>query len=246
MTNLQYKRPPITEAIIEIRLKEALSELVVKKIHDRLQKKYVSSEEISVIGIRLNPVKQELEKMPAEFSGFKLTSNDQADVLLVKPNAMACSRLAPYNGWENFEERARANWEEWRKAKKRLQLDRIGVRYINRIDIPLKDEEAINIENYLNIFPKYPEPSLLKSFSQYAMHVRGPFYIEDFILTINTNVVKSPLIDHLSIVLDLDLSPDGDLPQRNDQVWKMINKMREYKNNAFEMCVTDKARELFM
>ncbi len=86
----------------------------------------------------------------------------------------------------------------------------------------------------------------MKGFTNYTMQIVGPFYIEGFNLVINTNVVKSPLIDHYSIVLDLDLSPHGDMPQKSDKVWEMINQMREYKNNAFEMCITDKARELFV
>ena len=129
---------------------------------------------------------------------------------------------------------------------KATKIKRIGVRYINRIDIPFKKGNKIDVEDYLTIFPKYPEPQLLTSFSKYTMQIIGPFSIEGFYLIINTNVVKSPLIDHFSIVLDLDLSPQGDMPQRNDKVWEMINQMREYKNNAFEMCITDKARELFV
>ena len=246
MTNPQYKRPPITEAVIEIRLEDSLSEVVVEKIHNQLEKSYERSEKISYIGARLDPGKKEIVKIPDKFAGYKLTSKDQADVVQIKLNAMVCSRLAPYNGWENFEPRARKDWEIWRKISKPTKLKRIGVRYINRIDIPFKKGDKIDVEDYLTIFPKYPEPHLLTSFSRYTMQIVGPFSVEGFYLIINTNVVKSPLIDHFSIVLDLDLSPQGDMPQKNDKLWEMINQMREYKNNAFEMCITDKARELFV
>ena len=246
MTSPQYKRPPITEAIIEIRLEDSLSKSVVEKIHNRLKKSYESSEETSLVGIRFDLRKKAIEKIPDELEGYKLTSKDQADVVQINPNAMACSRLAPYNGWENFEPRARKNWDIWRKTAKHTKIKRIGIRYINRIDIPFKKGYKIDVEDYLTIFPQYPEPHLLTSFLKYTMQIVGPFSTEGFYLIINTNVVKSPLIDHFSIVLDLDLSPQGDMPQRNDKVWEMINQMREYKNNAFEMCITDKARELFV
>ena len=246
MTRLQYIRPPITEAVIEIRLEDSLSEKVVENIHNRLKINYESSEGISSIGIIFDHRKKKFTKMPDEFLGYKLTSKDQSDVVLIKPNAMVCSRLAPYNGWENFEPRARENWKIWKNTAKHNKIKRIGVRYLNRIDIPFRKGHKIDIEDYLTVFPKYPEPHLLKSFTNYTMQIMGPFYVEEFFLIVNTNVVKSPLIDHFSIVLDLDLSPQGDMPQRNDKVWEMINQMREYKNNAFEMCITDKARELFV
>ena len=196
MTSHQYKHPPITEAVIEIRLEDSLSESVVEKIHKRLKKSYESSETISLVGIRLDPKKEKIERIPDEFEAYKLTSKDQADVVQIKPNAMVCSRLAPYNGWVNFEPRARENWEIWRKTAKHTKIKRIGVRYINRIDIPFRKEDKIDIEDYLTIVPKYPEPHLLTGFTNYTMQIKGPFSIEGFYLIINTNVVKSPLIDH--------------------------------------------------
>ncbi len=246
MTSPQYKRPPITEAVIEIRLEDSLSKSVVEKIHNRLKKSYESSEKTSLVEFGFDPKKKEFSKISEALEGYKLTSKDQADVVQIYPNAIGCSRLAPYNGWENFEPRARKNWEIWRKTAKHIKIKRIGVRYLNRIDIPAREGDKIDVEDYLTIFPQYPEPHLLRSFLKYTMQIMGPFSIEGFYLIINTNVVKPPMIDHFSIVLDLDLSPQGDMPQRNDKVWEMINQMREYKNNAFEMCITDKARELFV
>ena len=246
MKSPQYKRPPITEAVIEIRLEDSLSKKVVEKIRSRLKKNYESSEKISYIEVMLDPRKKELKKIPEEFEGYKLTSKDQTDVVQIRPNAMACSRLAPYNGWENFEPWARGNWGIWRKTAKHTKIKRIGVRYLNRIDIPFRKGDKIDVEDYLTIFPEYPEPNLLTSFTKYTMQIMGSFSTEGFYLIINTNVVRSPLIDHLSIVLDLDLSPQEEVPQKNDKVWEMINQMRDYKNNAFEMCITDKARELFV
>lgn len=246
MTDFQYKRAPITEAVIEIRLEDSLPEKVVEKIHNRLKKNYVLSERITSVGIMIDPRKKEIEKTPDEFEVYKLSSVDHADIVQIKPNAMVCSRLAPYDGWANFELRARGNWEVWRKITKHIKIKRIGVRYINRIDIPFRKGDKLDVEDYLTVVPKYPEPHLLTSFTNYTMQIVGPFSVEGFYFIINTNVVKSPLIDHFSIVLDLDLLTQGDIPQRNDKVWKMINRMREFKNNAFEMCITDKARELFV
>lgn len=246
MTSSQYERPPITEAVIEIRLEKPLSEKVVKKIHNRLKNSYESSDTISSTGIKFDAEKKEIEQLPTEFVGYRLSSKDRTDIVQIKANAMICSRLAPYNGWENFEPRARKNWGIWRKEIKQARLRRIGLRYINRLDIPYKKENKIDVEDYLTVVPKFPEPSLIRVLTAYTMQIAGPFSIEDFHLNINSNVVKSPLIDNLSIVLDLDLSLNKDLPHNDDKIWELINKMREYKNNAFEMCITDKARELFV
>jgi len=245
MTNHQYKRPPITEAVIEIRLQDSLPTKEVDKIHTKLNKNYEFSDKISGIEILFDANRKDFQKKSGEFEGYKLMSKDRTDVAQIKTNAMVCSRLAPYTGWDKFEPRARRDWEVLRKTTKHLKVNRIGVRYINRIDIPYRVAEQIDIEDYLTVCPKYPEPELLKNIANYTMQIIGPYSTEGFKLIINTNVVRSPLIEHVSIILDLDLSPTGEIPQRNDEIWEMINQMREHKNNAFEMCITDKARELF-
>ena len=245
MTASNYERPPITEAVIELRYADNLSSRAMERIHSQLKRRYDKSEKVSTVQFSFDPKEDKLDRTPAEFIGYKLTNKDQTDVVQIKPNSMSCSRLAPYCGWGDFEARARHDWDVWRKIVKNINATRIGVRYINRIDIPFVKDGKIDIEDYLTVVPRYPEPNLLRSFAKYTMQVRGDFVEEPFHLTINCNTVKSPLINHFSIVLDLDLSTSVEIPKRNDQLWELINKMRRHKNDAFEMCVTDEARSLF-
>jgi uncharacterized protein (TIGR04255 family) len=45
--------------------------------------------------------------------------------------------------------------------------------------------------------------------------------------------------------LDIDVSRAGDPPQKDDEIWALIDRIRVHKNHIFEESVTDKARELF-
>ena len=58
--------------------------------------------------------------------------------------------------------------------------------------------------------------------------------------------VPSPLIDHSSVSLDIDVAIDRGIPIANEDVWRLISKMREAKNFVFESCITQRLRDLFV
>jgi uncharacterized protein (TIGR04255 family) len=79
----------------------------------------------------------------------------------------------------------------------------------------------------------------------YAMQMAGPLEEDDCRFVINSSLVPPPLVDHASVILDIDVSRAGDPPQKDDEIWALIDRIRVHKNHIFEESVTDKARELF-
>jgi uncharacterized protein (TIGR04255 family) len=57
--------------------------------------------------------------------------------------------------------------------------------------------------------------------------------------------VRSPLERHFSVLLDIDVVREVDVPQKDNEIWKELDLMRTHKNRIFEECVTDSARKLF-
>jgi uncharacterized protein (TIGR04255 family) len=64
-------------------------------------------------------------------------------------------------------------------------------------------------------------------------------------LLLNSSVVPSPLLGHASLLLDQDIAKEIEPPQRDDQIYELLNEIRAKKNDVFEACITNKARELF-
>lgn len=62
----------------------------------------------------------------------------------------------PYPGWENFFQRFVRDWELWKRVVGHQHVIRIGVRYINRIDIPITGP-VVDYESFLSIYPKLPD-----------------------------------------------------------------------------------------
>lgn len=63
-------------------------------------------------------------------------------------------------------------------------------------------------------------------------------------LVLNQAIVPPPTPDFVSILLDLDLFLERDIPSDEIALWNILEQMHEQKNKAFEACITESTREL--
>jgi uncharacterized protein (TIGR04255 family) len=240
---MAYKRAPITEAVIELRFARPADQRDVEKAARRLRAEYFYQDPENSVSLKFDVGTQKTE-VETLWTGIKLGSMDRTDVVIFRTSSFVCSRLAPYSNWEPFRDRAAQGWEVWRKTAGPIELARIGVRYINRIDIPLKGAQMVAAEDYLRFVPRSPD-ELREPMSSYAMQVVRPLGADDCQLVLNSSTVPSPLIGFASFVLDLDVYREANLPRRDDEIWALLERMRNHKNRVFESCITNAARALF-
>jgi uncharacterized protein (TIGR04255 family) len=240
---MKYRRAPITEAVIELRFARPLEQSVVERATNSIANDYFYKETEQGINVVVEAANQP-PKVETIWEGVKLSSLDRADVVVFRRGAFVCSRLAPYMGWEEFLPAVQRAWSAHRKAAGTVEITRIGLRYVNRIDIPVTDDEPINAEDYLNYVPEAPMG--FKPMATYVIQTNRPLGEDDCHFTaLSSTVVPSPLINTISLTLDLDVYREINIPRRDDQLWALIDRMRGYKNSIFEACITDRARELF-
>ena len=174
-----------------------------------------------------------------------MDNSDSTDIISITNAVIAYSRLAPYNGWNLFSAAALKVFDDFRKEIGLVQLKRIGLRYINRIDIPLLGlGEIVRLENYLTIQPQYPEDSFppLQGFTM--QNVFGLANNEGS-ATITLASVPSPLPMHMGIILDIDVARSQNLPKSQSDIRDLLNIMRHEKNSVFDSCITKATKELF-
>ena len=243
MPEQPYKRPPITEAVIEMRFSDPIDSVTLDKVSSAFKALYPQEEILRHVQFQMNldvtvPAPQTTGQI-----GYRRSSPDQTHILLLMPMppSFIMSQLSPYPGWDQFFGRFCRDWDIWKKSVGYKKIIRIGVRYINRIDIPSSDP-IVYEEDFLNVYPRIPE--VLGPMMQYA--VQAQLHIADIgcDLTLNSSVVPSPLLGHRSFVIDQDIGKDNP-PQNDDGIYNLLNQIRVTKNRVFEACITDRARELF-
>ncbi len=153
------------------------------------------------------------------------------------------SELAPYPGWDAFFARFQRDWALWKRAVNYKKINRIGVRYINRIDIPMEGRPVTHEEEFLNVYVHMPEE--LQPLAAWAVQAQSRLPDMGCKVTLNLSVVPSPLLGHMAFVLDQDIAKDDNPPQNDGEIYELLNQIGAKKNSVFEACITDNARRLF-
>jgi uncharacterized protein (TIGR04255 family) len=239
----QYKKPPITEAIISIVFAQPINDTALTDLQRKFSKHYPHSQPIENVHVNLNiGALPNTNVTETRERGYRLSSNDMTELLVLHPKSITVSQLAPYPGWQPFFERFCRDWTTRRRILGFQTVERIGVRYINRVDIPMEGK-SIAHEDYLNVFPRVPAE--LGPLNAYTVQVQ--IFMDDLKaqLVINSASVPAPILKHASFVIDQDIVRLADVPQKDGDIFDLIGRIRDRKNHVFESCVTDQARSLF-
>jgi uncharacterized protein (TIGR04255 family) len=239
-----YPRPPITEAVLEVRSSEPLDGRDLGRCHDRFKKQYGLIEAQTEVNVLVLPSGQ--VSHDSKISGYKMTAANAADLIILNTQAIGTCRLAPYNGFDALLAMAKDNFEIYTKLVGRRRVSRIAARFINRIDVRnTRFEETNRWGTFVCIHPSIP-PEVAAGEATFYMITDMQYAGDPSIkIKIQAGPVNQVLIDYRSFMLDIDVAYESDIPQRFDDMWNRFSSLRIAKNTTFEACITDAARGLF-
>ena len=242
-TRRHYANSPITEAIIDLRVK--LPENVkigdLEPIHDRIRSQYPNKENRTLARGRFEVGRGVSASASSQSIGFFFKSEDERQIVQARLDGFTMSRLAPYESWRPFRDEARRLWDLYRETVCPEAVERLAVRYINRLDIPKPFDD---LNEYLRTFPEV-SPDLPQGLSGLFMQLTVPQADIKSMLQLTEALIEPNRPEVVSIVLDVDVFRTDDIPSDDDAVWDFFEVLRNCKNDVFEACVTPKARELF-
>jgi uncharacterized protein (TIGR04255 family) len=240
-----YPKAPIVEAVIHVSVGGVAQPEELQKVMKRLRNDYPEQEPLSGVNVIVDPTGGGSFTVQQQQQGHRAKSIDQADIVMVLQDGVGTARLAPYLGWDHLRDRARKVWSDWRKIVAYSAPKRIGIRYINRIDVPIRPGGILDIDTYLNSGPRVPDFSR-HPVSGFVAQIARPTDLDHWSTNVtSTTALPPPLIDHVSFVLDIDVFRTEDIPGREADLWECVEAVRPLKNKIFESCITDEARRLF-
>ena len=177
--------------------------------------------------------------------GYRLANDDQTDIVILGPRGVTAARLPPYPGWNYLRDRANAAWQEWKKETARHPIERLGVRYINRIDVPIDAVVPFRVQDYVTFYPTVT-PITDKDPLGYFVQVVIPTLSPKWNATLTSTTLGADEVPrHVSLILDIDVMRTVDIPLNDTQLWPTIDEAQALKNDIFERCITPTARKLF-
>ena len=217
----KYPKAPITEAIINLHVQpaERTSVADVARCHEGEEGSYPNRKDIQIAKGLIEVGPRVSTAVSAQHVGFMYTSSDQKQVYQVTLDGFSFSRLAPYESWDAFCHEARRLWQIYRERLKPAAVTRQAVRYVNRLDI--------------------------QALAGYFMQLQIPMDDIQCKLLLNETIGESPKPGCVALILDIDLFREDDIPKDEEGIWQLFEILRVRKNEIFEACITDRARELF-
>jgi uncharacterized protein (TIGR04255 family) len=244
-TGRHYARAPITEAVIEVRceLPSDVSLDDLKRVADPAQFPLVGPS-VQISG-QVNVSEAGITgDTSGEQIGHVFRRSDGRRLIQARLNGHAFSAFAPYDRWETFSDEAWSSWNNYQSVARPIRALRLGVRYVNRIDVP---QGTIEIKDYLRTAIDV-SPYLPQIIAGYFMQVVVPLPRFDAAATVVSTIVPPPTEDSSSLILDIDTWRDIDIALAtsagNERLREQIEVLREAKNYVFEACITDATRGL--
>ncbi len=244
-TGAHYSRAPIVEAIIEIRcdlpaevnlnsLKGAVDPDEYPGVGNQVE--VTGTLDISDAGVRNETATQQ--------TGFAFTRSDSQRIVHAGLKRFAYSALRPYDRWSTFSREAWDAWLVYQRAVKPSRATRLGVRYVNRIEIP---DPMVEIRDYLRTAIDV-SPYLSQMVEGYFLQVQVPLQSYRAAATVTSTLVEPDRVDTTVLVLDIDAWQRTDIDFSTEDspavIQQGLDNLRNAKNYVFEACITDATRGL--
>jgi uncharacterized protein (TIGR04255 family) len=238
------KKAPITEALIDIRVK-LQPEINVKdidSIHEPIKKEYPEKQEqrMSQIQFELKGGEDLVKPLSTKIIGYRYISSDKKQIFQARLDGFTLSRLHPYMNWEELRNEAYRLWLLYKDITRADLITRVALRYINNLSIPLP---MIDFSDYLTAPPVVPE-GLPQGVSSFLTRV----VIHDPSIGANAIITQAlePVVGEVApVILDIDvfkLRPEG---IEEKAFWDTIEKLRYFKNQIFFKSITNKLKEMY-
>ncbi len=167
---------------------------------------------------------------------------DDKKIVQARLDGYTFNKLKPYSNWEEFNSEAKELWERYLKIARPVNVTRVALRYINKIELPLPFKD---FKEYILTIPEIgPEiPNALSGFFA-RLIIPNPKIQSNAIITETMEKIDDK-VKVLPFILDIDVSRNYVFKPESDEIWETLNKLREFKNQIFLNSLTDKTKELF-
>lgn len=239
-----YACPPIEEALVELRFVPTQDwDLTIPgKVHERVKASYPGkprNQQIVQAEIRSHAGLTPSVAVREGISRIQLVDADGRRILSLGPDVLSVNVLRPYPGWDEFRPRVATALEVYAEVSGAKQINRIGVRYINRIAVP---SQEVRLAEWFHSGPMAPDglPTRLVAFFDRAEHV-----FDDGVKLVLAFGSLDSTPDAPCFLLDVDVVWEGPDPLDLSSAMQMVDELHQREGEAFEAMITDRSREVF-
>jgi uncharacterized protein (TIGR04255 family) len=238
------RNAPITEALIDIRvqLPNDVNIETLRNIQSVLAPRFPKMDQRMSVEAQLKMDEQgaKLIGPPAFPDGVLLSSETEPLRVQARLDGFTVHRLSPYTKWTTFAADAKELWERYKQTARPAKVTRLGVRYINRLELTPYREFTDFILTVPEIAPKLPQ-----KLADYLMRLVIPDETGSIAVVTQSTVPRDANAMTYPIIFDIDVFRVVELAPDAAEIWSIMEELRNYKNLIFFGSLTPKFLETF-
>jgi uncharacterized protein (TIGR04255 family) len=240
-------RAPIVEAVVELRAR-AQAEWKESSLREQLAARLPEYPELAAqremhfeATISSEGSYEQLRR--DAWRGVRATSADKLHIGQFNRDGFAFSRLEPYQDWDQFLGEALRLWQIHADLAKPTEVQRLGVRFINRIAMPVEGKKLRDVLTSPPQCPQNMELPVLNYLHQDTFGVPGyPYAIKR---TQTIQPTESPGVEGPRLILDIDVFTTQAFEPTMDVLKQRLAEMRWLKDKMFFGSITPDALQSF-
>jgi len=244
---LHFPNPPIVEALLDIKvnLAKEVNLETLASFQDKIKSEFPTRKEKFSwhFDFKINPHNLPESQQPKGGTiGYLFNSPDGKKIVQARLDGFTFNKLKPYTNWESFRNEAKSLWQHYNEIAKPINISRIALRYINRIEIPLPFKD---FKEYILTIPEIG-PGIPNTLSEFLMRLVIPnTKIEANAIITETIEKVADTSRFLPFILDIDVYKAKLFESSSNSIWIEMEDLRIFKNDIFFRSLTEKAQELF-
>ncbi|GAB4409002.1 MAG: TIGR04255 family protein [Anaerolineae bacterium] len=239
----RYRYPPIIEALCEFRFEPASPwDLAIPGlVYEKVKAGFPKRRQAKAFEVSVTASLEGVEQRVTTTERIQFLRDDEKALIQVDRNLVAVNHLKPYPGWQQFLPLIESGFTAYEEVVRPKGIQRIGLRYINRIEIP---GQHIELEDYLQFRP-FIGPELPQDFDSFIAGIQIPYDNSRDSLRLQVASTVSERPDCAAVLLDLDyyLAQPGQVSMEEAFTW--VNEAHHRLEEVFEACITAQLRAIF-
>lgn len=235
--------PPIIEALFDIKVKldDKLTLQTLDKLYEQVKNEFPDKRPRGITKFTIgNKEGKPFAASPeSAVNGYVCFSSDQKKVVQFRTDGFTFSFLKNYSSWDFIKPESEKLWDLYVKATKPIAIERLAVRYINSIKIPLPIDDY---SKYFKISSKLPTEvngTVKQIFNMLVVSFDNGVQAN---ITLTSKPPEEP--GFAEFLFDIDVFKEVDDPMID--IWKTFDYFKEVKNEVFFECITKETERLFI
>ena len=243
---------PINEALLDIQttLPEGTTVDGLGKFQDAIRDRFPGRRSRVAFAVGFKASGEDLSLHPqGGVDGYLFDSADGSKVVQARLDGFSFSKLRPYDRWSVFRDEASDLWRQFLAIVRPVRVNRIALRYINRIEVPLP---VARLSEYLKTYPELGKgvpDSIVEYLMRVVVALKEPSGAVGVITEALDPSTFRPEHDEepakVAVLLDIDVSQARVYHPDDPAMWQTFEELRTAKDQIFFRSLSKRAKEAF-